>query len=214
MQQKNVPELSFGISSWSYPWAAGVAQGPQPDKPLTALGLLEKAQALDVKRVQFADNLPLEKLSETDLQALVTFADAQGICMEAGTKGIEPEHMKRFLDIAQALNSPVLRTLPAIFGQRVPIEDVEQSLRQVLPAYEQAGIVIVLENQEAYTVVEYAGLMQRVDNPHLRICLDLSNALGAMEGPGYVMEQLGPYCGSLHFKTCRSCVRQPSWVFP
>lgn len=200
MKEQSAPAFSFGISSWSFPWAVGVVKGPRPDRPLTAQGLLEKAKALHVERVQYADNLPLEKLSDANLLALKNEADAHGIQIEVGTKGIELDHMRRLLDIAVALESPVLRTLPALFGQRVPIEEVEDSLRQILPACIEAGVVVVLENQEAYTADEYAGLMQRVNSPYLRICLDLSNALGAMEGPETVMPKLGPYCGNLHFK--------------
>ena len=42
--------------------------------------------------------------------------------------------------------------------------------------------------------------MEKINHPNLRICLDLANALGAMEGPEYVMEKLGPWCGNFHFK--------------
>lgn len=196
----NIPEFQFGISSWSYPWAVGVASGPQPKKPLTALGLLVKAKELDVKRVQIADNLPLEKLSDSEIKILNAYSKHEGIQVEVGTKGIEPDHMLHFLDLAVTFNSPVVRTLPAIFGKRIPIKDVEKQLCQVLDAYEKAGVVIVLENQEAFTSAEYADMMARVNHPNLRICLDLSNALGAMEGPLYAMQLMGPYCGNLHFK--------------
>lgn len=192
--------VDFGISSWSYPWAIGVAKGPQPPTPLSALGLLEKAKAYNVPIVQYADNLPLEKLSHAEIDELKRFAYTAGIRIEVGTKGITQEHMLRFLDLAQTLGSPVVRTLPALFGQRIPIEEVEIQLRQVLNAYAKAGVTIVLENQEAYRSQEYADMMARVDHPNLQICLDLSNALGAMEGPGHAMKRMGPYCGNLHFK--------------
>ena len=200
MSQNTIPEFRFGISSWSYPWAVGVAKGPQPDKPLTALDLLEKAKALQVKRVQYSCNLPLENLSGAEIKDLKQFADDAGIQIEIGTKGVEPDHMLRFLELAQTLESPMVRTLPVIFGQRIPVEKVEAQLTQVLDDYQKAGVTIVLENQEAYTVQEYADTMQRVNHPHLRICMDLSNALGAMEGPGYAMSCMGPYCGNFHFK--------------
>ncbi len=196
----NIPEFQFGISSWSYPWAVGVAKRPQPEKYLTALGLLEKAKELGVNRVQIADNLPLEKLSESESAVLNSYSETEGIQVEVGTKGIEPDHMLRFLDLALIFNSPVVRTLPAIFGKRIPIKDVEKQLCQVLDAYKKAGVVIVLENHEAFTSAEYADMMARVNHPNLKICLDLSNALGAMEGPLYAMELMGPYCGNLHFK--------------
>lgn len=200
MQQASDANIEFGISSWSYPWAVGVAQGPRPEQPLSAIGLLEKAKALGVKVVQIADNLPLEDLTDAELGELKQFALDAGIRIEVGTKGIEPEHMLRFLEIAQMLGSPVVRTLPAIFGERVPIQDVERQLSQVLDAYQTAGVMMVLENQEAYRADEYADMMARVNHPNLQVCLDLANALGAMEGPEHVMSRLGPHCANFHFK--------------
>lgn len=196
----SIPEFQFGISSWSYPWAVGAATGPQPDTPLTALDLVKQADALNVNLVQIADNLPIEALSKADLQQLNDFARSRGIRIEVGTKGVEPEHLRRFLNIAQFLGSPVVRTLPAIFGKRISIKEAETQLRDVLDDYEKAGVVIVLENQEAFTAQEYADMMARVQHPHLQICLDLANALGAMEGPEHAMRLMGPHCGNFHFK--------------
>ena len=193
-------DFRFGISSWSYPWSVGVAKGAQPKEKLTAAGLLEKAKALDVKLVQIADNLPLENLSQDQLDQLREKAQAYNIALEIGTKGVEPNHVLRFLEMAKFFNSPILRTLPAIFGKRVEIGELEQKLRTVLPDFETAGVTLVLENQEAYRVAELAGLMSRINHPNLRICLDLANAMGDMEGYEYTMQQLGPWCGNYHFK--------------
>jgi len=193
-------EFQFGISSWSYPWAIGVKDGPQLQKKLTAKGLVEKAHKLGVSLVQIADNLPLENLSEAELNEVRELAESFNISIEVGTKGVDVPHILRFLELAKFFGSPIVRTLPAIFGERIPIEEVEESLVEVLPAYEKAGVIITLENQEAYLVDEYVGLMQRVNHPNLKVCLDLANVLGAMEDPRYAMEKLAPYCGNYHFK--------------
>ncbi len=55
-------EFKFGLSSWSYPWSIGVANGPQPAKKMTSLQLIEEAASLGVNLVQIADNFPLESL--------------------------------------------------------------------------------------------------------------------------------------------------------
>lgn len=192
--------FKFGISSWSYPWSIGVAKGPQPKVKMTALELLMKAKLLNVGLVQIADNLPLEKLSEQELNVLSAYAIENKIAIEVGTKGTEPEHLFRFLEIAKKLKSPILRTLPAIFGKKAVMDEVEQNIKEVLPKYKEANITIVLENTEAFKAHEYADLMNRVNDPNFRMCLDLANALGTMEGPEYVLEKLIPYCGNYHFK--------------
>lgn len=193
-------KLKFGISSWCYPWAMGVAKGPQPEKKMTALELLQKAVDLEVDLVQIADNLPLEKLTLSELEELVEFAQANSISVEVGTKGIEEAHLLRLLEIAKMFSSPVLRVLPAFFGSTAVMQEVETCIRKVLPRFEKEGVIIVLENTEAFKAEEYAALMDRIGHPSFKLCLDLANALGAMEGPEYVMDKLIPYVGNFHFK--------------
>jgi len=192
--------LNFGISSWCYPWSMGVVKGPQPPIKMTWLELLNKAIELEVNLVQLADNLPLEKLSKTELDELKFFADNNEISLEVGTKGIEEEHLSKMLDIAVQLNSPILRVLPAFFGSSAMMKEVEAKINRVLPLFEKENIVMVLENTEAFKAEEYAGLIQRVDHPNFQMCVDLANALGIMEGPEFVLEKLMPYCGNFHFK--------------
>jgi sugar phosphate isomerase/epimerase len=150
--------------------------------------------------VQIADNLPLEKLSASGLEELVEFAKANSIAVEVGTKGIEEAHLLRLLEIAKMLSSPVLRVLPAFFGSAAVMKEVEACIRQVLPRFEKEGVIIVLENTEAFKAADYAALMERINHPCFKMCLDLANALGAMEGPEYVMDKLIPYVGNFHFK--------------
>lgn len=192
--------FQLGISSWSYPWSIGVNKGPQPQHKMTALELLNNAVELNVGLIQIADNLPLELLSTSEIDKLADFASAHNLQIEVGTKGTDPEHLLRFLEIALALKSPLVRILPALFGSKAVLEDVEQNVRIVLPQFEEANVVIVLENTEAFHAHEYVELMDRIDSPHFRMCLDLANALGIMEGPEYVMDRLIPYCGNYHFK--------------
>lgn len=192
--------MKFGIGSWCYPWSMGVTVGPQPTKKMTAIQLLEKAVEYKVDLVQIAENLPLEKLTRKELEEVKDFAEANGIAIEVGTKGIEKGHLLKLLDVASYLQSPILRVLPAFFGSSAVMKEVETSIRQVIPHFEREGITIVLENTEAFKANDYAGLMKRIDHPRFRMCLDLANALGTMEGPEYVMQKLLPYIGNFHFK--------------
>lgn len=193
-------DFHFGISSWSYPWSIGVNKGPHPQQKMTALELLQNAVSLKVGLVQIADNLPLEHLSSSEIEELAHYASAYNLKIEVGTKGTVPELLLKFLEIAKTLKSPLLRTLPALFGKKAVLDEVEQNIRAVLPRFEKAGVVIVLENTEAFHANEYVKLMERIDSPYFRMCLDLANALGIMEGPEYVMDRLIPYCGNYHFK--------------
>ena len=135
------PSVKFGISSWTFPWSIGGLEGPQPSSRLTALGLLQKAKDLDVRLLQIADNLPLENLSRSELSELRNSATEWGISLEVGTKGINPDHLMKLLDIAVQLNSPIIRTLPGSFVKKTELSEVEMCVRKVLPTFEKAGVV-------------------------------------------------------------------------
>ncbi|MCU0379106.1 MAG: sugar phosphate isomerase/epimerase [Bacteroidales bacterium] len=192
--------FTLGISSWTYPWAVGLYGEERAERKLGAVGLMKKAVALGVTLVQFADNLPLENLSDDELAELKGFAVDFGLSIEVGTKGIDPPHLLNMLRIARYLESPLLRILPAIFGRKAEMAELEESIRAVLPEFERSEITIVLENTEAFTAEEYSALVNRVDNSRFRLCVDLANAIGRLEGPHYVIDLLAPYCANYHFK--------------
>jgi len=201
--------FKLGISSWSFPWAIGAASGPQPDEKMTPIQLLEKAKELGVTIVQIADNLPIENLTSTQMQELKTFAKENNIRIEVGTKGVDPEHLHRMLEISRYLESPILRTIPAIFGRKIEMIELEENIRNVLSRFQNEGVTIVLENTEAFLVAEYADLMDRVNHPNFRMCVDMANAIGRFEGPHYVIDTLSKYCANFHFKDI-NITRSPS----
>ena len=197
---KKVKKFELGISSWTFPWAVGAATGPQPKRKMTPLQLLEKAKKLGVSVVQIADNMPLEDLNSHQLSNVKSFAKENNIYIEAGTKDVDPEHLSRLLDIADYLESGVLRTLPALFGSKISMTELEENIRKILSLLEEKDITIVLENTEAFLVQEYADLMDRINHPKLKMCVDAANAIGRFEGPHYVVDTLAKYCANYHFK--------------
>ncbi|MFY0650774.1 MAG: sugar phosphate isomerase/epimerase [Cyclobacteriaceae bacterium] len=203
MDNSDTNRFSYGISSWCYPWSIGVNKGPQPDKKMTAFELIDKAAAYKVDIVQIADNLRLEELSENEISSLREHADKNNISIEIGTKGFDPVHLLNFLKLAKELKSPIVRTLPALFGQTAVLEEVERNLIKILPEFEKAGIILVLENTETFKVKDYTDLIERVNHANFKMCVDLANALGAMEGPEYTMGMFLPYCANYHFKDIR-----------
>src|SRR5690606_5281401 len=48
-----------------------------------------------------------------------------------------------------------------------------------------------------------AAIVERLDSPHVGICLDTANSLGCMEGIDHVLEVLGPWVVNLHIKDVR-----------
>ncbi len=93
----------MGLCSWSYPWSIGVSNGAQPEKKMSALDIMKKAKDYEVNLVQFADNMPLENLTENQLDELAEFSNLNNISIEVGTKGIGVDHLLHFLEISLKL---------------------------------------------------------------------------------------------------------------
>ncbi len=167
---------------------------------MTLSGLLEQAAVLNVGVVQIADNLPLHKLDAVERRDAREQAEGLGLAIEVGTRGVEPAHLLRYLDIATEFDAVLLRTLTHNGDSQPCLEQTEKWIRQVLPQFEDAGITLGLENYEKHSCRDLAALVRRVDSRNLGICLDTVNSLGALEPPEDVVKHLGPFTVNLHIK--------------
>lgn len=191
--------MKLGLSSWTYTWAIGVPGYPPP-QPLTTFDLLQKTAALDVHLVQIADNLPLHKLSETELKTLRQQAQDNNIAIEVGTRSIMPDHLQTYLQLAQFFDSPLVRVVIDTPSGKPAVTDAISILQESLPAFTQANIILALENHDYYTTRDFVQILETINSPHLGICLDTVNSFGALEGPDVVVEALAPWTVNLHIK--------------
>lgn len=203
--------MKIGISSWTYPWGIGVPGYARPAVPLDAFGLLDRASTLGVGVVQIADNLPVDALPSADLGRLAAAAAHAGITLELGTRGVEPPHLERYLELARCLGARLVRTLTHARGSTPDLSRAEGWLRETLPAYERAGITLALENYEEHRTEELASLVCRIGSPFFGLCLDTVNSLGALEVPAGVVRRLAPFAVNLHVKDF-DIVRVPSMM--
>ena len=107
--------MKLGINTYTYMWSIGFKIGDRevkPARPMSALDLLGKAHELGVRVVQIGPNLPLDKLSEAELDAFVRQARAWHIELELGTRGLETAHLLRQLMLAKRIGARLLRTIP------------------------------------------------------------------------------------------------------
>src|ERR1700761_269107 len=102
--------MRIGLSTYTYTWAIGVP-GFEPAKPMGAIELLDTAAALGVHVVQFADNLPLDELSQNDLALLRDHAHELDIAIEVGTRGIDVDHLARYAELAVFFDAPFVRVV-------------------------------------------------------------------------------------------------------
>jgi sugar phosphate isomerase/epimerase len=192
--------MRLGVSSHTFVWAVGVPGFPQPARPLSASGLLDRAAELGVRVVQIADNLPLDRLPQAELQSLAAKAGDLGIDLEVGTCGIQPQHLLNYLRLATVLRSPLMRVVIDTEEDQPPEDAVVRSLRQVLPQYEQAGVTLAIENHDRFPAASLAGILQRCESPRVGVCLDTANSLGCGEDLHTVLRTLGRWVVNLHIK--------------
>lgn len=194
--------MRVGIGSYTYRWAIGVPNYPAPARPPSALDILETAHELDVGVVQIADFAPLDEMTDSELDRLHEQARHLGIELEVGTRGLEPARMLRYLEIAKRLDALLVRSLipmpPGI--SRPDLAQLEAWIREVLPAFQASGVSIAIENYERHSYRDLLELVQRVSSPHVGVCLDTLNSVGAVETPSEVVHALAPYTLNLHVK--------------
>ena len=196
--------MQLGISTYTYTWAIGVP-GSMPAQPLPALGLLDKAKVLGVRLVQVADNLPLDRLSHADVDAFAQRATDDGIAIEVGTRGIRPDHLRTYLNLAQRLGSPILRVVVDTADHHPGEDEIIATIRDFVPELQHADVCLAIENHDRFQVSTLARILQRIDSPNVGICLDTVNSFGALEGPDVVVETLGPWVVNLHVKDFDVC---------
>ncbi|HML49532.1 MAG TPA: TIM barrel protein, partial [Clostridia bacterium] len=192
--------MRIGISSWTYAWSLGVVGYPSPAAPMDALALLQKARDLDVRVLQIADNLPLQRLKKDEVEALAQRAKAWGIALEAGTRGVRPETLLPFLDLAKRLDATLVRTLLHDGDDRPSLAQAEQRLRAALPRLRELGLTLAVENHDLYPAGTLRGLIDRIEDPAIGVCLDPVNNLAQGESTHDVFRALGGRTVNFHCK--------------
>jgi sugar phosphate isomerase/epimerase len=193
--------MTLGISTYAYQWRLS----DRGDRPWTVEQLLDDVARLGVTLVQLCDLPELEAMARDGvdtgrLDALRGHADRLGIALEVGTKGIRPAHHRAYLDIAQRLGSPILRSMLVTPDYRPTREEAERDLGVVLPDFERAGIVLALETYEQVATAELVDLAATFDTPTFGICLDPGNVIARLEHPREVVEITAPWVRNVHVK--------------
>jgi hypothetical protein len=125
--------MRLGLSSYTYTWAVGVP-GHLPERPLSALDLVDRAAAAGLACVQIADNLPLDRLATVEANTLRTHAAARGVAVEVGARGLTPERLAAHVELAVSYASPILRFVidgPGYEPTPDEVERGERTLREV-----------------------------------------------------------------------------------
>jgi sugar phosphate isomerase/epimerase len=190
--------LKLGLSTYTYTWSIGVPE-QLPVQPMTPFGLLDRSHQLGVHLVQMADNLPLDQLTPEMLDLFEARLKDLGITVEVGTRGIAPEHLRRYLGLAERFGSPILRVVIDTAEHHPSPAEVCEILTPMQPEFERTGIILAIENHDRFPASVLASLVRQLGS-WTGVCLDTVNSFGALEGPQIVVDVLGPLTVNLHIK--------------
>ena len=201
------PGSHIGLSSYAFFWQLSETVS----SPLSIHQALERTAALGVDLFQICDYAPLEAMTDAELEAVRATADRLGISLELGTKGIRPEHLRKFLHFAGILGSALLRTMFNVPGHAPTADEAAAIFTEVLPEFEAAGVKIAVETYEQVPTSRILEVIRRVDSPYLGICSDPANTVAALEMPREVIDAVAPYVLNMHIKDF-AFSRKEGWV--
>ena len=188
--------------SYTFGWATGAYQypGQRPATwvPMTAEELVDTAVELAVPVCQMCVSPSLGKWNDVQVRTLRASAAERGLEIEVGTSGCDPHDLTNHLRVARALESRVVRTV--LPNQSADLLDATRSIASVIPAFEEAGVILMVENHDTYSAHTLAAMLAQLSSPSARSCIDPVNSLGRGEGVREVSEVLVPYAAGLQVK--------------
>ncbi|MFS0730026.1 sugar phosphate isomerase/epimerase family protein [Curtobacterium sp. 1P10AnD] len=198
----------LGLSTYAFFWRMS---DRVPD-PMSLDDAMRDAAAHDgVDLFQICDHLPLDTASDERLAAIGTLADDLGLTLEVGTRGTHPDHLARYLHVAEQLGATLVRSMWTSGDDQPDAAETERRLRTALPAYERAGVTLALETYEVVGTAELVGVVETIGSEHLGICLDPANSVARLERPAEVVALTAPYVRNWHVKDA-AFTRSPGWV--
>jgi hypothetical protein len=143
MNSKTIGKI--GVGSWTFPWATGTVLDHRPEHVLDPPGVVQRAKDLGVHVVHFLDNLPLDACEDGAIARVSELAAKHDIEVEIGTRGTDPEHLLRYLKIAEKMDARLIRTMGGWHGAPASLEEVSDNLSKVLPSFSDAGVRIAMQ---------------------------------------------------------------------
>jgi sugar phosphate isomerase/epimerase len=199
--------VAIGLSTYAFFWRGSV----RVERPLTLVEMIEQTAQAGLQLFQICDHPGLTELSPSGLRHLRSAADAVGVALEVGTRGLQPDHLTRHLRIAEVLGARLVRTMVTSGDDRPDRPEAARRLGAVLPSFSAEGVTIALETYEQVPSAELLALVEGLDDPHLGICLDPGNTVAALERPADVVARCAHRTVNLHVKDF-GFARAPGWV--
>ena len=184
-----------------------------PGRSMTVWDFLKRARQLGVAGVSLESCfLPTgddffrrlrDTLDSYGFERVWAWGHPDGLC--SGTDRAAARDLVANLGRARTLGAGVMRivggsrrTRPASFA--LHRRRLVGMLKRILPAAEDHGVVLALENHIDLLADEIVDVVSTLDSPWLGICLDTGNNLRLFEDPRVVSEKLAPFARATHVK--------------
>ena len=197
----------IGLGTYAYFWQ----HSDRAPEPLTLIGAFEDTRAQGARLFQICDYAPLDEMTDAELHDAARAARDLGVAIELGTKGIVPEHLSRYLHLAEIFGARLVRSMLYGPDSRPTAAQAETWLRSSIRAYECAGVALALETYEQVATSDLLGVIERVGSDALGVCLDPANVVARLENPKACVEQSARRVKNVHVKDF-AFARQPGWV--
>jgi sugar phosphate isomerase/epimerase len=178
------------------------------------MGLLEQLEATraaGVSLFQICDFAAIEAYSDGELAELRSAASELHVALELGTRGITPARLKRYLELAIALDVTLVRSMITEPAWTPTPQEAEKSLRSSIVAFEDHGVTLALETYEQNATPDLVRIIEKIGSPNLGICLDPANTVPLLEVPADTIELCAPHVVNLHIKDF-AFSRREAWV--
>lgn len=150
-------------------------------------------------------------MNERELRAAAAAARDLGLTIELGTKGIAPEHLSRYLRVAEVFDARLVRSMLNGPGSAPTTAQAQTWLESSVRDFERAGVTLALETYEQIATSDLLALIAAVGSPALGVCLDPANVVARLETPRTTVELAASATVNVHVKDF-AFARQDGWV--
>ena len=199
--------MSIGLSTSAFFWHWHASA----DQPLSLADMINKTAGWGAGLLQICDYPKIESFTPAELAELSRHASANSVALELGTRGVTPQHLGHYLELARVLDVTLVRSMLNAGDHRPTSAEAVALLREIMPAYEAAGVTLALETYEQVPVATLVAVVEQVASPALGICLDPGNCVAALELPTATITLSAPYVRNLHVKDF-AFTRRDGWV--
>jgi sugar phosphate isomerase/epimerase len=188
--------MKIGLGTYTYFWQISSRRGD--DGFLETM--LDEAAQLGGQVFQVCDYPPLNDFSASRLSQVRRHAESLGLELEVGTRGVDADHLERYLGIAEALGARFVRSMFARAGEDVVLASASRELKKALVAYRASGVTLGLETYEQVSAADTVRVIDELGTDCFGVCLDPANGIGSYELPQDTVATTAPYVVNVHVK--------------